>query len=49
MNQGTAEEKNIENQSDPEEVGEDEIADNDPKDAGAKKKKKKKRNKGERL
>lgn len=48
MNQGIKEdEKIIENLSDQEEVGENEVADDDPKDAGAKKKKKKKRNKGE--
>lgn len=47
MNQGIKEKEKIdENQSDPEEVLENEIADDDPKDAGTKKKKKKKRNKG---
>lgn len=50
MNQGIKEEEKInENLSDPEEVGDNEVADDDPKDAGAKKKKKKKRNKGEKL
>lgn len=47
MNQGIKEEKNNENLSDPEEVAENEGAEVDTKDAGAKKKKKKKRNKGE--
>ncbi len=46
MNKEITEEKNTENQSDPEEVADNDVAEDDPKDATSKKKKKKKRNKG---